>query len=154
MIIKKVAIPGVVFLLSMSLLSFKLPVICKSQGIKGHVYLIKGNQMPSPDIKPGPLKGFSTSIYIYELTSTSQVKKDGISPFYRAINTKLVKVVKSDKNGSFKVSLKPGEYSLFIKKDTLFFANRLDGRNNINPVKVDSCQFANLDIRADYDAVY
>ena len=138
--------------------SFKEFISCKSQGIKGFIYIIRGNQMPSPDRKSTPPKGYSATVCIYELTNINQVKKAPNSPFYSSIQTKLVKEIKSGKDGFFKVALKKGEYSLFIKvvvkKDTFFYANRLDGKSNIFPVKVDSCKFTDVEFKADYDAVY
>jgi len=106
----------------------------RRQGIKGHIYLVKGNQMPSPD-RPMPAPaGMKTTLYIYELTNTSQAEKqDG---FYRTISTKLVKEVNSDENGYFKAKLKPGWYSLFVKKGDLFYSNIFDDKNNIHPVEV------------------
>jgi hypothetical protein len=131
---------------------------CKSQGIKGYVYIVKGNQMPSPGIKPAPPKGYSTTVCIYELTNINQVKKASNSPFYSSIQAKLIKEIRSGKDGSFKVALKKGQYSLFVKvvvkKDTFFYANRLDGKSNIFPVKVDDCKFTEVVFKADYDAVY
>jgi len=158
MIIKKIAFPTVLFLAISSLCSYRVFIPCKLQGIKGHVYLIKGNQMPSPDIKPAPAKGYSTTICVYELTNINQVKRAVNSPFYSSIQTKLIKEIKSNKDGFFKVALKKGEYSLFvkvvIKKDTFFYANRLDGRSNLFPVNVENCKYTEVEFKADYDAVY
>jgi hypothetical protein len=76
------------------------------------------------------------------------------APFYTAINTKLIKQVNSDTKGEFKVKLPPGQYSLFIKKDDRFYANLFDEKNNIAPVTVAKGKFTEVEVRADYDAVY
>ncbi len=154
MIIKKISFSVLLFLLIIMFSSYKYYIFCKYQGIKGHVYLLRGNQMPSPDIKPASPAGYQTTVYIYELTNISQVKRQGNSAFYTSIPSKLVKAIKTDKNGAFRVRLKAGEYSLFIKKDTLFYANRFDGKNNIFPVKVETGKCTSLDLKADFDAVY
>jgi hypothetical protein len=158
MIIKKTTIFTSLFCALALLGSYKEPKQCKSQGIKGHVYLVRGNQMPSPGKKPTPLKGYSTTVCIYELTNINQVKKAVNSPFYSFIRTKLIKEIKSDKDGFFKVALKQGEYSLFIKvalkTGTFFYANRLDGNSNIFPVKVEDCKYSEVVFKADYDATY
>jgi len=131
-----------------------LPVKIKNgQGIVGNVYMLSGDQMPSPDIKREPPKGIKTKIYIYELTSTSQVEKAKEPAFYNFIRTKLVKIVESDEKGYFKTSLAAGTYSLFVKKDDLFYANLLEG-NNINPVIVPAELFAHIDFKISYNAVY
>src|SRR5690349_11754485 len=86
------------------LYAFKGFIPCKSQGIKGFVYIVRGNQMPSPDRKPTPPKGYSTTVCIYELTNIKQVKRAANSPFYSSIQTKLTKEIKSGKDGFFKVA--------------------------------------------------
>jgi hypothetical protein len=95
-------------------------IFCKRQGIEGRVLLVTGNQMPSPDRPLSPGKGIKTTVYIYELTNTSQVSRVDHSAFYSSINSKLVKKVETKENGYFKVKLSPGRYSLFLQKDTLF----------------------------------
>ncbi|PWT72852.1 MAG: hypothetical protein C5B59_14780 [Bacteroidetes bacterium] len=131
-----------------------LPEQGKTQGIEGHVFRISGNQMPSPDVKPRAPRGIQTTVYIFELTNLSQVEREGQSAFYRSISTKLIKTTKSDGSGFFKVKLPPGHYSLFTKKDSLFYANLFDGSNNIAPVQVTPGKMSRIDIRVDYDAVY
>ncbi len=127
---------------------------CKKQGIDGYVYRISGNRMPSPNIKSPAPKGSRTTIYVYELTNVNQVDRQGQSPFYFSIKTKLFKKAESDSSGYFKIKLPPGRYSLFTKKDTLFYANWFDKDNNIAPVEVVSGKMTKAEIRIDYDAAY
>jgi hypothetical protein len=141
-------------LLFPSLLSVNFRQQMAFQGIEGHVYFVSGNQMPSPDVKPTKPKGLKTTIYIYELTNLNQVKKQDHSPFYTSILTKLVKRGNSGKDGHFRVSLPAGQYSIFVKKDSLFFANWFDGNNNIAPVKVAPDSTSKIDIKVDYNASY
>jgi hypothetical protein len=110
--------------------------------------------MPSPDLPPPAPQPLKTTLYIYELTNMNQVKKSEQSSFYSNINTRLIKEVQSDKKGFFKIKLPPGQYSLFIKKDSLFYANLFDDRNNIAPVTVEKGKYTTVEVRADYDAVY
>ena len=125
-----------------------------NQGIEGHVYRISGNQMPSPDVKLSPLKGIKTTLYIFDLTSLNQVSRQGQSMFYKSVQTKLVKEVQTDGSGYFKVSLPVGHYSLFVKKDSMYFANWFDGSNHIAPVAVLPQQVTKIDFKIDYDAHY
>lgn len=122
------------------------------QGIKGYVYHVRGNQMPSPDAPPSKPAGMQTTLYVFELTNTSQVSQDG--SFYKSISTKLVKEIQTGEDGSFKAKLKPGMYSLFVKKGDLYYSNIYDGQNNIHPVEVKKGEWTNEDFKADYDAVY
>ena len=126
----------------------------KKTGIEGYMFLISGNRMPSPDAKLSPPKGVKAVLYIYELTSLAQVTRQGESAFYTSIHTRLVQSVTSDDKGYFFVSLPPGEYSLFTKKDALFYANNFDGSNHIAPVKVVSHKVTQVNVNIDYDAVY
>lgn len=129
-------------------------IFCKRQGIEGRVLLISGNQMPSPDLKPSPGRGIKTTLYIYQLTNINQVNRQGQSAFYSSIGTKLVKKIETKDNGYFKVKLSPGQYSVFIMKDTLFYANRFDEKNNIAPVDVVRGKMTKIDVKMDYAAVY
>jgi hypothetical protein len=124
------------------------------QGIEGYIYRISGNQMPSPDAKPSSPKGMKTILYIYQLTNLNQVQRQAQSPFYFSIRTKFITKVETDSNGYFKINLAPGRYSLFTKKDELFFANWFDKDNNIAPTEVLPGKFVKVEFRVDYDAVY
>lgn len=129
-------------------------IFCKRQGIEGRVLLVTGNQMPSPDIPPSQGKGIKTILYIYQLTNISQVNRVGQSAFYSQVNTKLVKKIQTKENGYFKVKLSPGQYSVFLMKDTVFYANRFDDKNNIAPVEVSRNKMTKIEVKMDYSAVY
>jgi hypothetical protein len=148
--------PGKFFLLFtiMGLINIFMKPILKKQGIEGFVYRISGNQMPSPNKKPSTPKGTKTTIYFYELTNINQVTKPGSSPFYATIKTKFIKKTESDSSGHFSIQLPAGDYSIFTKKDTLFYANWFDEKNNIAPAKVVSGKITKVEIKVDYDAAY
>lgn len=120
------------------------------QGIKGYVSEIKGNQMPGPDRKQEPAKGFQTEVYIYEVTTMDQVEAVNHEPFYRSIRSKFIKSIISDKDGFFATDLEPGTYSLFTKVDGLYYANSFNGKNQIQSVEVlqDSISEVNIIISA------
>ncbi|MEJ8842433.1 hypothetical protein WG954_08560 [Lacibacter sp. H375] len=154
---KKITIAYTVFAAVLSFIvlsSFSLSsTACfRKQGVKGHVLRIRGNQMPSPDLPVSQGIAFKTTLYVYELTNRSQVtERNG---FYTMVSTKLVKQLETNEDGSFKLKLKPGKYSLFIKKGDLFYANLFDSDNNIFPVEVKKGEWTEVDFKADYDAVY
>jgi hypothetical protein len=52
------------------------------------------------------------------------------------------------------VALQPGKYSLFTKKDNLFYANIFDGKNNIAPIEVLPKALSKVEIKVDFDATY
>jgi hypothetical protein len=142
------------------LLAFCLPVLlpafpqAKKTGIEGYIFKVSGNRMPSPDVKLSPPKGFQTTLYIYELTSLDQLTRVGESAFYSQVSTRLVKTAESDASGYFTLSLPPGQYSLFTKKDALFYANYFDGQNFVAPVKVSPGKMTQVNVNVDYDAAY
>jgi hypothetical protein len=141
------------FLLAVVLISSSF--ICKKGTLEGHVYEIKGNRMPSPGVKLPDPKGIKTKLYIFELTNDSQIIKPDQSPFYSAINTRLVKIVETDENGYFKIKLPEGKYSLFTKhEDGRFYANSFDMGNNIQPVEVKRGKVTEVTVKVDYDAAY
>jgi hypothetical protein len=127
----------VVLILSISLLSFRTEETgyC-GRGLKGYVYWVSGNQMPSPEEPPSKPKGMKTTLYIYELTNIKDVVRKEQSAFYTSISTSLVKEVETNDKGHFRVKLKPGMYSLFVKKDNLFYSSQFDDKNNIHPVEI------------------
>jgi hypothetical protein len=129
-------------------------LLCRHTGIKGHVYLVTGNQMPSPDQMPSQPKGIKTTLYIYSLTNINEVSREGNSPFFKSISTEPVKEVQTDENGFFKIKLKPGVYSLFVKKGALFYSSQFDEKNNIHPIEVKKGNTTEVVFRANYDALY
>ncbi len=126
----------------------------KKQGIEGYLYKVSGNQMPSPDVKPSVPKGTKGTIYIYRLTNVNQAVKKTGSSFYTSVSTRLIKRVQTNSKGYFNVQLPSGKYSLFIKKDTVLYANRFDSQNNIAPVEVKPGKMTKVEVRMDYNAVY
>ena len=150
-------------MLTIFLLYFLFPstdtVICPcsgGQGVQGTVYVVSGNQMPSPRVKRSPLKGVRSTVYIYELTPLSRVVRQGQSAYYSAVQTPLVKQVETDSLGHFCTCLPVGRYSLFTKKNGFFYANLFDATNNIAPVEVVKGQMSTLDchIEGDRPPVY
>jgi hypothetical protein len=150
---KSIVALSTVVLLVLTSFSPENKQFCKRQGLKGHVYLVSGNQMPSPDAPRTGTTGMKTTLYIYELTNTSQTDQEQ-GAFYRSITSRLVKEVNTDENGYFKVKLKPGRYSLFVKKGSLFYSNIYDEHSNIHPVEVNKGDWTEVNFKADYDAAY
>jgi hypothetical protein len=142
------------------LIACSLPVLLfpvkqvRKTGIEGYIFKVSGNRMPSPDVKLSPPRGIPATLYVYELTNLSQLTRVGETAFYSDIRTRLVKTTLSDASGYFFVSLPPGQYSLFTKKDALFYANYFDGQNNVAPVKVSPGRVTQVNVNVDYDATY
>jgi hypothetical protein len=106
------------------------------QGIAGTVYRVGGNHMPDPHHPARPPAGVRAAVYVFELTNISQVVRQGSSPYYPSVRTRLIGQTESDDKGHFQLWLAPGFYSLFTKKGNLYYGSRMDEKNDIAPVKV------------------
>jgi hypothetical protein len=126
--------------------------IAQKQGIKGQIYWISGNQMPGPETKSSPQQGVQREVYVYELTYVKDCKQDGL--FFTSIPTHLVTQRVSNPDGTFKVKLLPGKYSVFVKEPKGLFANLFDQNNAINPIIVKEKNYAWITIAIDYEAAY
>jgi hypothetical protein len=127
------------------------------QGISGVVLWKKGNFMPSPDVKvtkqPKALP-VAREVYIFELTNSKQAEATDDPTFYKNINTRLLRKVKSDPNGRFWVRLPAGYYSVFVKEPQGYYANLFDDAMNLNPVQVKRGKWTKTEVVIDYEAVY
>jgi hypothetical protein len=129
-----------------------------SQGIKGRVYWVEGNQMPrimddgSGKTAPESKVGVQRTILIHELTHADQVEVGDF--LIGEIHSVLVQKISTDENGDYAVRLPPGKYSLFTVESDGHFANTFDAENNLNPVEVKAGEWEVFDIVVDYMAAY
>lgn len=137
-------------ILALSLCSFV--ALSQKQGLRGQVFWVSGNQMPGPESILSPNQGAIREILIYELTTVSDVTQVG--PFFRDVKTRMVATILSRPDGTFKIKLPPGSYSVFTKERNGLYANLFDEKNNINPVIVRAGQYAWKTITIDYEAAY
>ncbi len=140
------------YLFALIFVASALTAFSQKQGLHGQVFWVSGNQMPGPESILSPNQGTSREILVYEITGIKDVTQVG--PFFRDVKTKLVATVQSKTDGSFKVKLLPGAYSIFTKEKNGLYANLFDEKNNINPVVVKAGQYAWKTITVDYDAAY
>lgn len=140
------------FLLLALFLLTSFTAFSQKQGLRGQVFWVSGNQMPGPEAILSPNQGAVREVLIYELTSFNDATQVG--PFFRDIKTKMVAAVQSKADGTFKVKLPPGAYSVFTKERNGLYANLFDERNNINPVNIKPGQYAWKTITIDYEVAY
>ena len=126
--------------------------LSQKQGLQGQVFWVSGNQMPGPEAVLSPNQGAVREVLIYEITSISDATQVG--PFFRDIKTKLVATTQSKPDGTFKVKLPVGSYSIFTREKNGLYANLFDNQGYINPVVVKAGQYAWKTITIDYDAAY
>ncbi len=142
------------FILVFSLVATSTTLSAQNSGfLMGKVIEITGNHMPSSSEKPNSNpKGVTKEIYVYELTNQKQAVKEGV--FYKQISTTFIAKKKTKPNGTFKIKLKPGRYSIFVQEKEGLFANALDGEGNINTATIQSKKITELNLTVDYQAAY
>jgi hypothetical protein len=122
-----------------------------SQGAWGNVWFWEGDFMP---VGWGDITPVVRLVYVYELTSLSQVEQIYCSPFYRAVYTDLVDSINSDRTGFFQITLEPGQYSFFIREDSLYYANGFDGTGHILPATITADTVTRVQIDITYRATF
>ena len=126
--------------------------MAQRQGVQGQLYWVTGNELPGPDRKHIPQQGVAREIFVYELATPSDVLLE--NGFFKKVYTRLVARGLSKTNGSFKIRLDPGYYSVFVKERDGLYANVFDSDNHISPVKVEPKKYSWITISIDYQAAY
>lgn len=89
-----------------------------TQGVWGNVWFWKGNFQPwNPT---GTVIAVERQVLIYKPTPFDSVTMADMV-FYRTIRTKLIAATASNRTGFFQQELPPGNYSVFVKEDSLFW---------------------------------
>jgi hypothetical protein len=100
------------------------------EGVWGQVWLWRGNFEPRPvgaGCTSGTIDAVDRWVLIYEPTPTTHATRAGTGGFYSSVQTALVDSVRSDAQGFFQRPLAPGSYSLFVRVDSLLYANQISG---------------------------
>lgn len=122
--------------------------------VAGKVQRIMGNQMPSPDLVNEEPGGFSTTVYFFEPTLVNMGLPTGEQGVFMMTDKKLVAKVLAEKDGSFKLKLKPGKYSVLLGKDGQYYSNISDLEGLINPIEINKSSKKPLVLKADWGAIY
>ncbi|MEQ9375750.1 MAG: carboxypeptidase regulatory-like domain-containing protein [Imperialibacter sp.] len=124
------------------------------QGVTGAVYWMEGDFMPRIGEKPGGSRQpIVREILFYAPVNTTDLGGEH-GPIYKSLPGEPIARVSSDENGSFRISLPLGTYSVFTREPDGFFANRFDGNGIINPVEVKAGAFSEIVIEINYKAVF
>lgn len=134
---------------------FLLPACAqKTIRLTGVVWRVEGNQMPSPDMPEASYAGYATQVYFFAPTARKDARRAGPGGFYTNIPSPLIAKTETDAKGRFRIRLAPGRYSVFIGKDSLYYANILDGDGFLNPIVVAKDGKRGIELKADWDARY
>lgn len=124
--------------------------------IKGRVVRESGNQMPSPDLPPAEPKGYNSTVYFFEPFKPQYSNmSSSLNGVFKEIRTKEIARVKTDVEGFFRIKLFPGNYSVVTAMDSVrFYGAVQDGEGFVNRYSFKKGQRYNLQLKANWDAVY
>ena len=122
------------------------------QGIMGEVLWLRSDQMSGPSKTIAPSLGVTREILVYKAAYLKDASQDG--QFFKEIKSELVTKVWTKEDGTFKIKLPPGEYSVFTQEDKGLFANIIDKNGCINCVTVKPKKYSWVAISIDYDLSY
>ena len=92
--------------------------------------------------------GYQLEIYVHELTSPKEVDlENGI---IKKVYSRLITRKFSKWDGSFKLKLAPGDYSIFVRSNNSYYGNLTDAQGNLSPAIVRNKKFAWITITLDY----
>lgn len=122
--------------------------------VRGKLQKPTGNQMPSPDLPNETPAGVSGFVYFFEPTLVNMGLPTGeVGTFLMTNKTWIAKSL-ANKEGFFKVKLRPGSYTVMIGKNGQFYSNISNLEGVINPVVVEKNSNKSLVLSADWDAIY
>ena len=122
------------------------------EGIQGQVFWVSGNQMPGPGKAIPANQGVAREIVVYQAAMSQDVEQEG--SFYTNVKTQLVTKAWSKEDGTFKIKLPPGRYSIFTQEQKGLFANIIDQNGCVGCVEVRPKKYSWVAITVDYEAAY
>lgn len=124
-----------------------------TQGVWGNVLYWQGNFQPFEN--DGKITPVIREIYFFKPTNIQILTSTpAYTPFYSSILTEFVAKTRSDSSGFYQITLPPGNYSVFVKENDKYYANRGDGYGQMNPVIVTQGSVTKLQIDIQYKAVF
>jgi len=123
------------------------------QGIKGHVLLDNNTAMPLKGSAKQKGRPISTMVYIYEASNIDQlIAQEG--NYAKGIKAKIVKQVRSDKTGKFKLRLAPGKYSIVMGYQEGIYIPYFSGNTGVAFVEVPKHQYQEIDLLIIASSIY
>lgn len=116
------------------------------QGILGHVFIEKNASMPLKGMSRQKGLPISTIVYVYEAANVDQlIEQEG--NYAKGIQAKIIKQVRSDKAGKFKLRLAPGKYTILLGYKEGVYIPFFSGNTGVAFVEVPKHQFQEIDLR-------
>jgi hypothetical protein len=115
------------------------------QGIFGHVFLEKNASMPLKGMPKQKGLPISTMVYVYEAANVDQlIAQEG--NYAKGIEARLIKQVRSNNDGKFKLRLAPGKYTIVLGYRDGIYIPFFSGNTGIAFVEVSKHQFQEIDL--------
>ena len=116
-----------------------------TQGISGYVFLENNTSMPLKGMAKQKGLPISTMVYVYEAADVDQlIGQEG--HYAKGIKAKIVKQVRSDKAGKFKLRLAPGKYTIVLGYQDGIYIPFFSGNTGLAFVEVSKHQFQEIDL--------
>ena len=116
------------------------------QGIRGQVLFEENAMMPFKDRPKQMGRPIATMVYVYEAANLNQlIAQEG--NYAKGIQAKIVKQVRSDKAGKFKLRLAPGKYTIVLGYHEGIYIPFFSGNTGVAFVEVSRHQFQEIDLR-------
>jgi hypothetical protein len=113
------------------------------QGISGHVLLENNTAMPLKGSAKQKGRPIATMVYIYEAANVHQlIEQEG--NYAKGIEARLVKQVRSNHAGKFKLRLAPGKYSIVLGYQEGIYIPYFSGNTGVALIEVPKHQFKEI----------
>jgi hypothetical protein len=123
------------------------------QGIKGHVLLDNNTSMPLKGSAKQKGRPIATMVYIYEAANMNQlIGQEG--NYAKGIQAKMIKQVRSDKAGKFKLRLAPGKYSIVLGYQEGIYIPYFSGNTGLAFIEVMKHQYQEIDLSIIASSIY
>ncbi|MFM6995256.1 MAG: hypothetical protein ACKOWO_09100 [Sediminibacterium sp.] len=136
---------GIRWLLFVTLVPFLMGFCIRSQGIKGHVLIEKDATMPLKGKTKQIGRPISTIVYVYEATEINRLI-DQQGNFARGVDAKLIKQIRSDESGKYKLRLNPGKYTIVLGYKEGIYIPFFSGNTGVAFVEVLKHQYQEIDL--------
>jgi len=124
-----------------------------SQGISGKLIFKEGNFSSTEELpEEGKIFGIEREIYIYPLTSLKESEL-AEGDFFKTISTTPLDTILTQQDGTFKLPLEVGKYSLVINEGGRLYS-KISPDYYLFPVKVEKNKLTNVVFEVDYMAHY
>ncbi|MBD3403901.1 hypothetical protein GF420_13490 [candidate division GN15 bacterium] len=127
------------------------------QGVFGTVEFWSGDFMPvtDPDAPSGSVEPVERTLYVFAGAAFDDVVVDPQrgSGFYLDVHTRLIDSARSHADGSYRIALPAGAYSVFVREFDRYYASTSNG-THIGGVRVDSGEAVEHVVKITYKATF